>query len=283
LFGTKPIIDNPYVMHHTIMYGCSDEVVGFSTAEECGMATQHCETMLGAWTVGSNGECWSDDSGFLVGKGSFTKVLIEHHWNNPLQETEYYDESGLTLFLTPNLRTNNLGYMILGQESIELQPNEAEIVVGATCPGSCTEQKFSDTVYIKTAHLHMHYLGSAGTIEHWRNGELLNSLFSESVYSYDNPIFNEFDPPIEFRPGDELKTKCVFKTTGKDEITYFGEATSDEMCYSFLNFYPVENGADSCVSWEEYDQCEIEGNGQTKLISSFIVLPIAGLVTYLLK
>lgn len=49
--------------------------------------------------------------------------------------------------------------MILGQESIELQPNEAEIVVGATCPGSCTEQKFSDTVYIKTAHLHMHYLG----------------------------------------------------------------------------------------------------------------------------
>lgn len=55
------------------------------------------------------------------------------------------------------------------------------------------------------------------------------------------------------------------------------------MCYSFLNFYPVENGADSCVSWEEYDQCEIEGNGQTKLISSFIVLPIAGLVTYLLK
>lgn len=34
-------------------------------------------------------------------------------------------------------------------------------------------------------------VGSAGTIEHWRNGELLNSLFSESVYSYDNPIFNE--------------------------------------------------------------------------------------------
>lgn len=37
---------------------------------------------------------------------------------------------------------------------------------------------------------------------------------------------DRFDPPIEFRPGDELKTKCVFKTTGKDEITYFGEATS---------------------------------------------------------
>ena len=26
MFGTKPIIDNPYVMHHTIMYGCTDDV-----------------------------------------------------------------------------------------------------------------------------------------------------------------------------------------------------------------------------------------------------------------
>ena len=26
LFATKPIIDNDYVMHHTLLYGCEDDV-----------------------------------------------------------------------------------------------------------------------------------------------------------------------------------------------------------------------------------------------------------------
>ena len=26
LFATKPIIDNDYVMHHTLLYGCEDGV-----------------------------------------------------------------------------------------------------------------------------------------------------------------------------------------------------------------------------------------------------------------
>ena len=53
------------------------------------MSTEQCQVMLGAWTVGSPGECQYDDSAFLVGQGSFNKVLIAHHWNNPTLETNY--------------------------------------------------------------------------------------------------------------------------------------------------------------------------------------------------
>ena len=34
-------------------------------------------------------------------------------------------------------------------------------------------------------------LGASGTIEHWRDGQKINTLFDESVYDYENPIFNE--------------------------------------------------------------------------------------------
>ena len=53
------------------------------------MYTEKCQTMLVAWALGSPGECQGDDSAFLVGQGSFKKVLIEHHWNNPTKEASY--------------------------------------------------------------------------------------------------------------------------------------------------------------------------------------------------
>ena len=64
-------------------------IVGFDTPTECGMYTEKCQVMLGAWALGSPGECQWDDSAFLVGQGSFKKVLLEHHWNNQTQEASY--------------------------------------------------------------------------------------------------------------------------------------------------------------------------------------------------
>ena len=65
----------------------------------------------------------------------------------------------MTLFLTPNLRSYNLGYLITGQEKLALEPGQQEVIKTSSCPGSCTVEKMSDTIYIKTAHVHMHYLG----------------------------------------------------------------------------------------------------------------------------
>jgi len=31
----------------------------------------------------------------------------------------------------------------------------------------------------------------------------------------------------------------------------------DEMCYGFMNYYPVETGTGSCISYGSYDECEI--------------------------
>ena len=57
------------------------------------------------------------------------------------------------------------------------------------------------------------------------NVQLRRALFIKC-----NDIYCRFDPPLELREGDEIKTICTYKTTSKDETTYFGEATSVSIC-----------------------------------------------------
>lgn len=53
-------------------------------------------------------------------------------------------------------------------------------------------------------------------------------------------IFYSYDEPIILRPGDEIKTTCLFQSNRNVTVT-FGLATKDEMCLAFLTYYPKEN------------------------------------------
>lgn len=255
IIGWKPEIDNADVMHHTLIYGCPAGIDGFDQPRGCGMVQNSCTVLLGGWTLGSSGSCVLPNQGFLAGQGHYTKIVMEHHWNNPGMVADYYDSSGLTLYMTPTLRPNNLGMLITGQQRLEIPPGRLSWTVESNCPAQCTSRKIGNPVYITSAHLHMHYLGAYGAIQHWRDGALLNTLFNEEIYSYDTPVFLDFAEPIEFQPGDELKTVCGFSSLSKNDITYTGDATSDEMCYGFLTYYPAEAKFDTCVSYENLHEC----------------------------
>ena len=47
-------------------------------------------------------------------------------------------------------------------------------------------------------------------------------------------FYFRFDPPIEFRPGDEFKVQCFFNSQNMAERTYFGQGTYDEMCFALM-------------------------------------------------
>jgi len=42
----------------------------------------------------------------------------------------------------------------------------------------------------------------------------------------------------QVQKGDELVTHCIYDTTSKTTITYGGEGTSEEMCFSVYMYYP---------------------------------------------
>jgi len=259
MFATKPLIDNAYVMHHTLLYGCPADVDidQFDSPKECGMNTGECD-IIGVWTLGSNGECQHEDHGILVGKGHYEKILMEHHWNNPTNEVNYYDESGATIYLTPHIREQSLGIFLTGQSHLELPPGRVSWTVAGECTESCTKKKMGDqSVFITSAYLHMHYLGSHGSIKQWRDGNLVETWADEETYSYDTPVFHRFDPPLELKAGDRIETLCNYNTMSRSQITYTGLATNDEMCFGLMNYYPKEADIKYCISYKNMDACEV--------------------------
>ncbi|KAK3590298.1 hypothetical protein CHS0354_007712, partial [Potamilus streckersoni] len=81
------------------------------------------------------------------------------------------------------------------------------------------------------------------------------------AYRYDNPVIYNFDNPIEVRPGDELKTTCVFRSTSRYKTTTYGEDTSKEMCFGFLTYYPKNNFIyNDCSQWNSISICDWEND-----------------------
>ena len=76
--------------------------------------------------------------------------------------SDFSDESGLSIYLTPNLREQNLGLMFTGQGHLELPPGRMSWTVHGDCTESCLRRKLGSeeqSVFITSAYLHMHYLG----------------------------------------------------------------------------------------------------------------------------
>lgn len=42
------------------------------------------------------------------------------------------------------------------------------------------------------------------------------------------------------RPGDEIRTTCTFRRPSKGSPVCYGDGTSDEMCFGFLTYFPLQ-------------------------------------------
>ena len=51
------------------------------------------------------------------------------------------------------------------------------------------------------------------------------------------------------QPGDNIDIVCNYKSTSKDSTTYYGDGTSDEMCFGFLIYYPVVPVIKECTAY----------------------------------
>lgn len=261
LLGTKPIIDNQDATHHILLFGCDEREspIEPSTAPyPCGMlAHKHCFDIIGTWTVGSYGDCFHKDTGVQIGNSGFRRAALQIHWNNPSERSNMTDSSGIELFYTRSLRKYSAGMFVVGQEYLEIPPGIPEISFHSSCSNECTEVMFPDSIYITRAVNHMHHRGTRQTITLYRDNQKLRDITYDENYSYSQPFFYEFDPPIQIKPGDEIRTTCTFSSLTSNKTTRYGEGTSDEMCYGFISYYPVQRiELPYCTTWKTVEKCK---------------------------
>ncbi|XP_048245467.1 uncharacterized protein LOC124143521 [Haliotis rufescens] len=260
MIAYKPEIDNDNVMHHIVIYGCEESDTAAPTAPyECDMGAGYkCNLMIGGWTLGGAGNCFHEQMGILFGKSKYKRFALEFHWNNPQLVDSWHDSSGMTIYYTQNRRPNNGGIISLGQNFLEIPPGKERTTFTSKCSSDCTGAALNGPIQVTGAINHMHYLGNAQFLELRRNGTRVRYITNEPEFSYDDPTFYTFDTPITVLPNDELITTCEYKSTYSKKWVHYGDATSDEMCFTFLIFYPVEAMPDPyCTSWKSVDVCAL--------------------------
>lgn len=251
LVAVEPLIDNKYVMHHIVLFGCRDDETATPEPFECGMlASDKCQNFLSVWTVGLAGECYHPQTGIRVGVNGYKRVAMQFHWNNPDQRNDWVDGSGMMLHYTANRRQYDAGILMTGVQLFVLPPRQPSVTVKGTCTAGCTNKKLKGPIWVTMAWNHMHYAGRKMTIEVIRNGTALMYLSNDPIYSYDSPQVQYYtDKPVQLLPGDELISTCTYTTAQRPKSTLWGEATQDEMCFGFLTYYPKTNLQDNfCLS-----------------------------------
>ncbi|XP_052763811.1 dopamine beta-hydroxylase-like isoform X2 [Mya arenaria] len=265
LIAAIPNIVNPTVAHHMIIRGCSSDAhitdQHRAAPYMCFMGDQiGCDDIIAIWAVGSPGVCLPDEIGFAVGVGGYKQVLFEIHWDNQLLLDSYVDNSGFILFLTPNKRANDAGILMIGQDQLRIPPLQPAFDVSGRCSGTCLDFIYDENYEefkIAGAFNHAHLTGSAVVTQVYDPATGgLTDLARDTTYDFNAPIFYIFDKAVSVRRGQELNVTCTYNTMSRTQMTYYGEGTRDEMCFSFLLYYPKESLTDhQCSQKGQTDKC----------------------------
>ncbi|KAH9503100.1 hypothetical protein Btru_069958 [Bulinus truncatus] len=243
VIAVQPVLDNKFVIHHIVLFGCRDAQPSISGPFECGMSPSNlCTHVISIWAVGLPGDCFHPKTGITIGTKGFKRIAVQLHWNNPDSRTDWTDSSGVTAYYTSIKRPYEAGFFITGHEHFVLPPLQPSVSFTSTCPSSCTRQRIVGYFNVTLAYNHMHYAGKQMSIKIVRNKTEEHYISNDVIFSYDSPQVQLYtDTPFQVFPGDEIVTTCTFNTARRNHSTVWGEATLDEMCYGFMIYYPKEN------------------------------------------
>lgn len=74
--------------------------------------------------------------------------------------------------------------------------------------------------------------------------------------------------------------KCVYDSTQKNARTYYGESTSDEMCYAFFAYYPLIDGLGFCGQVGKIDVCYGSYDDEFESCDFFTFTKLVSLLPY---
>ncbi|CAM4693041.1 unnamed protein product [Leuciscus chuanchicus] len=263
----EPLIQKGHenLVHHILLYQCDSNLnkSEINRGHECYHPNMPdsfftCETVLFAWAIGGEGFTYPPHVGMSIGTSiDPVYVQMEIHFDNPSLQRGIVDSSGLRLYYSPSLRRYDAGVIETGvwvSLYHMLPPGMQDYITEGHCTQECLqeslESEMPDGVHVFAVLLHAHLAGRAIRTRHFRQQVELQPLASDDQFDFN---FQEFQPLSQERiilPGDSLITECKYNTKGRMNMTWGGLSTRDEMCLSYLLYYPRVNLA-RCESLPE--------------------------------
>jgi cytochrome c551/c552 len=222
-----PRIDNTSVVHHVLLYQADEAVSG--TPQPCGAGGGAGWRLVTGWAPGGKNFEMPPEAGFAEEVGK-THWAVQIHYNNAQGLAGQVDETGYDLCTTDQLRANDADILATGTFLISIPPRS---VYETTCELSFPEDYGKINVISSWAH--MHKLGRAEYAKRVRSGQE-TSILDAPAYDFSTGA-GAGSVNVDLAGGDTVRTMCRWQN-GTDAAVKFGEATSDEMCFAFLTYYP---------------------------------------------
>ena len=236
---------------------------GPAAVDDSVRATESCQRILTGWAIGGDGHCLHPATGHPFGRGvPHSKVgLMILHWDNPEGRVSgETDTTGLRIHYTPKLRQHDQGMMRVGvpMSELSLPPGQPRYLVDDVCPEMCMARL--PQIFITGYWLHMHLTGRRIMTRVLRENRVTGrkdevGRLSDFAFDFARQPFVTLNETITVRgETDTLETVCLFDTTGRTEYTRGGLSAREEMCYTFISYYPAMEGVTKCHS-EEWWRC----------------------------
>ncbi|XP_027032512.1 DBH-like monooxygenase protein 1 homolog isoform X1 [Tachysurus fulvidraco] len=254
----EPLIQKGHenLVHHILLYQCDSSLneSELKMGHECFHPNMPdsfitCQTVIFAWAIGGEGFTYPQHAGMSIGTATDpVYVLLEIHYDNPSLQRKIVDSSGLRLFYTPKLRRYDAGVIETGvwvSLYHMLPPGMQDYVTEGHCMQECLQESLESEmpsgIQVFAVLLHAHLAGRAIRTRHFRQQVELPPLSSDDQFDFNFQEFQPLNPERQLLPGDSLITECIYNTKPRKNMTWGGLSTRDEMCLSYLLYYPRIN------------------------------------------
>jgi dopamine beta-monooxygenase len=245
----SPLITNEMV-HHMIIYSCIPGTPYTPDVVDCTkMNNFYCLEPIALSGSSTESVTLPQEAGYIWGSMKTKLVWLEIHYSNPSNSPGQIDSSGFQIDFTSNLRTHNMGTLILGtpESDLAIPANTPSTVFSNTCSSRCINKLPADGINIVYTLLHGHLLMNKMRMEiKFSNGTTDSTTFRSDKYNFHNQYIKIVDPPIKVLPGSTITTVCDYDSLGVNKPTKGGKESTDEMCYAFVAYYPGEIGFNMC-------------------------------------
>ncbi|KAK3586460.1 hypothetical protein CHS0354_001844 [Potamilus streckersoni] len=261
MIKVEPIITpgNELLVHHMVIYRCSGndpnlDGVNYMCFGDVPQGLQQCYHTIIAWAIGGQAFYYPNHVGLSVGALDDPDIyILETHYDNPAKKSGVIDNSGQRITLTRNIRQHEADMIQMGHQvdwTQNIPPFEKAYDSHSYCSSQCIDHGLGNLTEIKAFGIfqHAHLLGRAIKTRHFRNGSELLPLAIDSNYDFD------------FQQTRLLRNEIP--------IRHGGLSTQNEMCASFILYYPKME-LQNCISSPIYDSISNDVNKVRPLLEAY--------------
>ena len=242
------------IVHHLLLMECTQPFSeadlawrGNCYAADTPPAVSACDQVgiLGAWAVGGDEFLYPPNVGYPIGgDGRPTYMMMQVHYHNP-QQREVNDSVGFTLTTITKLREHDAGAFVAQYDlsKLSLPPRQPSTTLSVYVPSQCFDGLSESGVNVFGSLLHSHMTGVAMRTQHVQGGVEQPLLDYNDAYDFNFQQVASFAPDssAHLTPQSSLLLACTYNTMQRANVTTGGIASTNEMCTSFMWYYPKAN------------------------------------------